>query len=135
MRQAIAMLKRVTVLSMFMTTIFLTGCKKDQAKEKNNPSIVGTWSNVTQVGSFRNTLTEYALKADGNGNELVMTITTGSSTIVSDEDFKWSSVDPDLLKLTFATGTADFTYTLSADAQTLTLTAANGNSKDYFRQD
>jgi len=119
-----------------LVALCATGCKKDKKEPENKlPTVVGTWSHVRPIGSFRNILTEIQLKADGSGNEFILNITTGSSNTISDLNFKWTVESSTVLSLKFDDGSVEkYDYVLNAEETRLTLTSESGDSKEYIRQ-
>jgi hypothetical protein len=120
----------------FVIAMTTMGCKKEKNEGSQQPNIVGSWSHVRQVSTFRNILTDLGINADGSGNEYILSITTGSSTPISDLDFKWTTENNNLLKLQFVDGTSEtYTYTLDPEAKLLTLESESGDSKEYIRME
>lgn len=123
-----------TLFLILSLAILATSCKKEKINPNVDPSIVGTWSNVRPIGSFRNIVTQLELKEDGTGNEFINNITTSSSTITSDENLTWKTENNNVLKIVFNDGDSEvYTYVINTAEETLTLTNTSGDSKEFFK--
>lgn len=130
-----SLIKTGKALSVFIFLLVLVACKKDKQEEavKINPSLVGKWTHIRQLGPGRNQVTEITLNANGTGNELIFTTTLSSSTDNSDEAIKWAT-EKEVLKLSFKDGQIDeYTYTITEDASTLKLISKSGSEKEFFK--
>lgn len=123
--------KPLTSVVLFLI-LLNSNCKKDNDAVAE-PSLVGQWSNVTQISTFSNIVTYYEFKKDGTGNEAILRITTASSTEISDENFKWT-VSKNLLKIQFDEGEAEeYTFTFDDTKTELLLKSQAGDTKQYFK--
>ena len=91
---------------------------------------------VTFNSTYRSTITEYNLKANGVGNEIIAVVAGSTYTVTSEEDLKWTTENENILKLQFGSAPAElYTYVLDEEKGSLKLTSASGTVKEYFKDE
>lgn len=128
--------KTITIL-FFIVALTGIGCKKDKPAEIKLPTIVGAWANVGAPGSYRTIVNNIEFKADGSGNEYIYSVTTSSTTDISDLNFKWTVENDNRVTLKFEDGNVEkFNYVIrEAESLFLTMTSESGKSMEYYNTD
>lgn len=127
-------LKKIVILFFCVFAFTLGGCKKEKQEEKAVQNLIGVWVNVTFNSTYRSTITEYDLKANGVGNEIIAVAAGSTYTVTSDENFKWTTENEKMLKLQFGSDPEElYGYVLDKEKGSLTLTSASGTVREYLK--
>lgn len=137
MKNQVLLLRKIMTILFFIIALTGVGCKKDKPAEIKLPTIVGTWANVGPPGSYRTIVNNIEFKADGSGNEYIYSVTTSSTTDISDLNFKWTVENNNRVTLKFEDGTVEkYNYVIKkVENLFLTLTSESGKSMEYYHND
>lgn len=129
-------LKITKLLVLFMLTcIGLSSCKKDKIEEPTTPSLIGMWSHVRSTGTSRHTVTQLFFNEDRSGREIIISIIGSQNNATSNESFKWSTENDKVLKIQILGETETYQYTIKENEGLLQLTGANGDTRDFYKDE